>query len=237
MSKGRSLTTYLNSASEADVVKLLSDLLDYYEAFYEAEIKGVDGFGSPSQEAIKYSGLYKKCKDILVRERNNRNTAFYSTEKLKTKFSSEYLNSQIDLLVKTQEDNPTEAIGKSKELIESCCKTILEEHRQPYDKNWSVSQLVKETMKTLQVSTDNISDETNEAKMIKAILGNLHGIAGNIADLRNAYGSGHGKSASYSGLSKRHARLAVGSSITLVEYLWDTYEWRKSKNRRIDQPK
>lgn len=46
---------------------------------------------------------------------------------------------------------------------------------------------------------------------VKAILGNLHGIAGNIAELRNAYGSGHGKNASDKGLTVRHANLAVGS--------------------------
>ena len=31
-----------------------------------------------------------------------------------------------------QSENPTEAIGKSKELIESCCKTILEYNKEFY---------------------------------------------------------------------------------------------------------
>ena len=72
----------------------------------------------------------------------------------------------------------------------------------------------------------NFDNSTSESRTVKAILGNLHGVAGNIAELRNAYGSGYGKSASYKGLIVRHAKLAVGSSITLVNYLWDTYEWR-----------
>ncbi|NLO49084.1 MAG: abortive infection family protein [Clostridiales bacterium] len=63
------------------------------------------------------------------------------------------------------------------------------------------------------------------------MLGNLHGLAGNIAELRNPYGSGHGKSASFKGLNVRHTMLAVGSSITLVNYLWDTYEWREGTGR------
>ena len=46
--------------------------------------------------------------------------------KLKEVFNSDYISSQINLMLKMQGENPTEAIGKSKELIESCCKTILE---------------------------------------------------------------------------------------------------------------
>lgn len=45
-------------------------------------------------------------------------------EVLKIKFSSEYINSQIDLMLEMVDRNPTEAIGKSKELLESCCKEI-----------------------------------------------------------------------------------------------------------------
>jgi len=150
-------------------------------------------------------------------------------ESLKQKFSSEYMTAQIDIMLKMQNENPTEAIGKSKEFIESCCKTILEEGGQTIDKDGNMNSLVKETMRFLQISTDSLKDNTAEIKTVKAILGSLGAIAGSIAELRNAYGSGHGKSANYKGLSSRHAKLAVGSSITLVNYLWETYEWRKSK--------
>ena len=46
-------------------------------------------------------------------------------------------------------------------------------------------------------------------------LGNLIAIAEGMTTLRNSYGSGHGRAASY---KERHAKLAVGSSITLVEF-------------------
>ena len=70
-------------------------------------------------------------------------------ETLKEKFSNDYISAQIDLMIKMQNENPTEAIGKSKELIESCCKTILEENGKIFADTWSVGQLVKETMKLL----------------------------------------------------------------------------------------
>jgi|GEM_PF-571718 len=147
-----------------------------------------------------------------------------SAEKLKEKFSNEYISIQIDFMLKMQKENPTEAIGKAKELIESCCKTILEDNRISPDKNWTIIQLVDETTKLLKITPKDIPDSTLEITAIKAILGNLKAIALNVANLRNSYGTGHGKSAKYRGLEERHAKLAVGSSITLVNFLWDSHD-------------
>jgi hypothetical protein len=151
---------------------------------------------------------------------------------LKKKFSSEYLSAQIDLMLKMQSENPTEAIGKAKELIESCCKTILDENEIEWDKNWDVGQLTGETVKLLKLMPKDIPDTAPAATEMKAILGNLRVIATNLAALRNPYGSGHGKSAAYKGLEERHAKLAVGSSITLVSFLWDTHEKRGIKSEQ-----
>jgi hypothetical protein len=87
-----------------------------------------------------------------------------------------------------------------------------------------LGKLTHETMNVLKILPENIPDSAPAAKSIKAILGNLQTIANNIAELRNPHGSGHGKSASYKGLEERHAKLAVGSSITLVSFLWDSHE-------------
>ena len=76
----------------------------------------------------------------------------------------------------------------------------------------------------LRITPENISAEKPAANSIKALLGSLSSIAHNLGELRNVCGTGHGKSASYKGLSERHARLAVGCSSTLVNFLWDTFE-------------
>jgi hypothetical protein len=226
LSKGQSLTTFVNEAPQNTVIKLLSDLLEYYEAHYVAVIEVF------SRENKQYQQYYKKCRAVIDNINASATPFMVAGEILKQRFSSEYIENQIDLMLNMQTENPTEAIGKSRELIESCCKTILEKNSVPIDKVWSISKLVKETAKLLKVSVDDISVGSPESSIIQAILGNLSGIVGNIAELRNAYGSGHGKSASYKGLTVRHAKLAVGSSITLVNYLWDTYEWRQSTDRK-----
>lgn len=233
MSKGKSLTAYLNDASPEQQTKLIKDLFEHYELNYSDEYStSSDGealFGNYRFNA-EYAASYKKCKEIIQRIGTNGGVSLAgSADKLKEKFSSQYLSAQIDIMLEMTSRNPTEAIGKAKELIESCCKTILEDSNIQYDKNWDVGKLTGETVKHLHLVPNDIPDTAPAANEIKQILGNLRAIATNLAALRNPYGSGHGKSASYKGLETRHARLAVGSSITLVEFLWDTYE-RRTKN-------
>lgn len=235
MSKGKSLVAYLNAASEEDTVKLLGDLFEYYEAQYESEYRmeyadnNSFSFSIHPQFDKDYSQLYYKCKEIADRVFPKSTVSLSSTATaLKDKFSSEYLSSQIDSMLSMTSTNPTESIGKAKELIESCCKTILDERNVAWDKNWDVGQLAGETLKLLKLMPKNIPEDAPAAAEMRALLGNLRAIATNMAALRNAYGSGHGKSASYRGLESRHAKLAVGSSITLVEFLWETHERRQA---------
>ncbi|MEZ0131533.1 abortive infection family protein [Flavobacterium sp. LBUM151] len=47
--------------------------------------------------------------------------------------------------------------------------------------------------------------------------------------MRNLYGTGHGKEKKRSGLSERHARLAVGAGITLCTFLLETFEYKRNK--------
>ena len=101
-----------------------------------------------------------------------------------------------------------------------------------YQHNADIASLIDSTISQLKLAPKNIPDTAKEATAIKALLGNLRAIASNMATLRNAYGSGHGKSSSYTGLEPRHAKLAVGSSITLVSFLWDTYEKQFINNKK-----
>lgn len=108
---------YVKQASPQNIIKLFNDLMTHYE------LSSLKEFDEENQKA--YATAYLKCRSIL--DRINSNTiADVGTVKLKEVFNSDYISSQIDLMVKMQDENPTEAIGKAKELIESCCKTILE---------------------------------------------------------------------------------------------------------------
>lgn len=69
MSKGRSLSAYVNEASEEDIIKLLKDLLDYYEENYEREYTqetDAEAYGHFRYNA-EYARLYKKCRAYMDR--------------------------------------------------------------------------------------------------------------------------------------------------------------------------
>lgn len=231
LSKGKSLNAYIHDTSDDDAQKLLFDLLEYYEVHYGPEY-------DPDQEEnfspyVHQKGMrskYLKCREIADRECMSNAPFRASASYLKSSFNSAYMDEQIDLLMSMRTQNPTDAIGKSKDLIESCCKTILESQGMPYEKSWTVAQLVKETSKILDIDGNDINP-SGSGKIVKQILGSLQGIASGVSEFRNHYGTGHGKSASFEELPVRHAKLAVGSAVTLVEYLWETYEWRRQQGR------
>lgn len=230
MSKGKSLMAYISEATPEEQFKLIKDLFEHYEFNYADEYMTNED-GSPIAGNYRYSAeyaiCYKKCKEIMDRVTSTNTIPLTpSANNLKQKFSSEFLSKQIDVMLAMTVTNPTDAIGKAKELIESCCKTILEDRNIKPDKNWDISQLVGETIKLLKLMPKDIPETAPAAAEMKALLGNLRAITTNMATIRNAYGSGHGKSATYKGLESRHAKLAVGAGITLVEFLWETHEQR-----------
>ena len=135
-------------------------------------------------------------------------------------------------MVESQKSNPTESIGKAKELIESCCKIILSKIDDvTVDDKWNMPKLINKTIKQLNLSPENIDDTKKLSNTLKSILGSLYIIANGMAELRNDYGSGHGKGPNYKGLQERHAKLAVGSAVTLVNFLWDSYELQKETGK------
>ncbi len=61
------------------------------------------------------------------------------------------------------------------------------------------------------------------AETIKRLLSNLATITQGVSELRNRYGTGHGKAAGSKVLGPRHAKLAVGAASTLAVFLVETH--------------
>ena len=119
--------------------------------------------------------------------------------------------------------DPSLAIGTAKELIETYCKTILADRGKPVAEPLDVPALVKATLKELQLVPEDVQDAPSGTGVIKRLLNNLGCIANSLAELRNLYGTGHGKHGNARGLGARHAKLAVGAAATLVSFLFDTH--------------
>ncbi|AFU99833.2 abortive infection family protein [Simiduia agarivorans] len=134
-----------------------------------------------------------------------------------------YVAQQITRMEAAVNNDPSLAIGTAKELIESCCKTILAERGVAVGSSDDVPKLVKATVKELKLTPSDIPDEAKAADSIRKLLSNLASVASGIAELRNKYGTGHGKEGSTKGLSSRHAKLAVGAASTLAVFLVETH--------------
>ncbi len=138
-----------------------------------------------------------------------------------------YVTQQITRMEAAVLNDPSLAIGTAKELVETCCKTILESRNKEIPKNADLPQLVKITSKELLLTPDDIPEKAAASETIKRLLSNLATITHGIAELRNQYGTGHGKTAKTKGLSARHAKLAVGAASTLAVFLLETNQSRE----------
>ena len=125
--------------------------------------------------------------------------------------------------------HPSLAIGSTKELIEATLKTILNGFGVEYDeKKDDIPKLLKQVQKVLELAPDEVDGSKKGAEVIKRVLSNLGSIAVGVVELKNLYGSGHGKGQKSQGLTSRHAELVVGSGTTLCAFLLKTYEHRNN---------
>jgi hypothetical protein len=146
------------------------------------------------------------------------------------RIDAEYISQQITRMEGAVDTDPDLAIGTAKEFVESICKTILDEREVAHDKKDDLPTLVKKTTKLLQLTPGDIANTARAAETIKRILMNLATLVQGSAELRNAYGTGHGKSKTQAKqrLTPRHARLAVGAAATLGVFLFETHEAREN---------
>lgn len=140
------------------------------------------------------------------------------------KLEGTHLAQQIQRMKDAVETDPSLAIGTAKELIETVCKTILEERGKPVTGSPDIPTLTKALLKELDLVPEGVPDEKRGADIIRNILRSLGSIGNELAQLRGLYGTGHGKAANAQPLNSRHAKLAVGTAATLATFLFETHQ-------------
>jgi len=212
-SKAKKLRTFWKLEADYTVGKLILALIDYaasLNAARDSEAKALDD----------------KCRQIATRLLAGAPSLAPLKEHAKV-LNANHLAEQIRRMEASVETDPSLAIGTAKELIETCCKTILAERGKPVSGTPDVSTLTKETLKELKLVPEGVPDAARGADVIKRLLSNLGTIGNGLAELRGLYGTGHGKHGSASGLSTRHAKLAVGAAATLTVFLFETHKETK----------
>lgn len=139
-----------------------------------------------------------------------------------------WMAKEIERLENGIDRDPALAIGTAKELVETCCKTILTKRGVDFTKSDDLGNLTKKLTRELRLVPEDISEEAKGAENIRLILRNLTQLTNNLAQLRGLYGTGHGRDGKHRGLQPRHARLAVASAVAFIDFVSETYRQREN---------
>lgn len=129
---------------------------------------------------------------------------------------------QLDRLRRVAREDPAAAISTAKTLVEATLKRVLHELELPVRDRDDMPVLARAVHKALGLEAGAIAPTQRGAEIIKSTLGALATIPLSLAELRNTYGTDHGRLIPTVGLQPRHADLAVGSAATYVRFVLET---------------
>lgn len=115
------------------------------------------------------------------------------------RLSGPYVAQQVRRLQDAVERDPELAIGTAKEFLETLCKTILTERGITASKNEDLPALVKTVIKSVRILPAGTSAQSHSEETIAALLGSLGTVGHRLAELRNQFGTGHGKPTDHTG--------------------------------------
>ena len=157
-----------------------------------------------------------------------RSTMDSITDPLKNTEDNDYLKDEnihrkILRIRKSLVNDTDLAIGTSKELVETICKTILKKLDPGSKPKIKFPDLVRQTLKALGIESADLGDDQTN-KTFQGIVTSLASLTHGIAEFRNVAGTGHGKDYGFRPVDTEYARLAVNSAGTLVIFLLDMFK-------------
>jgi hypothetical protein len=147
-----------------------------------------------------------------------------AAKEMVVRLDADYVTQQITRMESAIKDDPELAIGTAKEFIETICKTILAERGVTLSKDDSLPRLVRLALNNLPLVPEEIQGGAKAEENVRVLLNNLGAVSHHLAELRNQFGTGHGKHANHRGLGSRHARLAVNAASTLGLFLFESHD-------------
>ena len=208
-SKANKLRTFWKVEDDVTVGRCLEALLEHWTSAYT----------TPTDEQL---ASVASCRTIAARLL----AGSARLDVLKTtavRLDAAHLSDQIRRIEQSITADPPLAIGTAKELVETVCRTILSERGKPVEGAPDLAPLVKSTLRELKLVPDAIPESAKGAETIKRLLSNLATVTQGLAELRNLYGTGHGREGRTTAIKPRHAKLAVAASAALATFLFETH--------------
>lgn len=178
----------------------VSQLLEIYNKHLSA-----DGFEVAQTDEISGKPVFAGRQKIIGQGHLTAKKA-----EIKKYLNTSYVNSKITTMNDAVYKDTDIAIGTAKELLETTCKSILKQRGQTINTDWTLPQLLKETTAILDFKPKEAQNPEKAEKSIRQMLGGITSIVHGAAELRNGYGTGHGKDADFKGLETKYAKLFVG---------------------------
>ena len=159
------------------------------------------------------------------------NIALDTVEEIADQLDIVELNRHAARIRNSIRDDPEQAIGSAKELLESVLKAIvgLEGERSSED----IHDLLKLARKELGLNPEQLGLPGQHT--IVRTLSNLGQIVIGVDEVRNLYGTGHGRYKSKE-LDIVHARLVVNAAVTIASFLIEIANERQKTSERDELP-
>jgi len=134
------------------------------------------------------------------------------------------LERHIKALERALAENPSLAFDLAKSLIETICKTILKDRGVEVGSRLDAQQLVRETLRVLQLLPNNYPDSSNIAESLRKTIRGLQTTIQGLCELRNREGMSHGQDAFSPMLETIHAILAAQAADTIASFLFKIHK-------------
>lgn len=152
-----------------------------------------------------------------------KNVPLENVKVLTEKIDSAYIARQISRLSENVDKDPEAALGASKEFLETLCKHIIKERGGIIPPGADFGELNSTARDLLNLLPQNIDNGKLGNQSMKKVLGGVGSILSGITELRNLYGTGHGKDSQAVGVTATQAHLIVGLTASLGKFLFEVH--------------
>lgn len=135
-----------------------------------------------------------------------------------------HIAEQVKAIEKAVAENPGFAFDLSKTIVESTCKTILNERRISFAGDDDLPKLYKKVLACVPLLPAHASGEATARRSLARTLGGMHGALQGVCELRSNYGfASHGSDGLRPPMHSIQAQLAAQSADTIVGFLYGAH--------------
>ncbi|MGB7432491.1 MAG: abortive infection family protein [Ahrensia sp.] len=136
--------------------------------------------------------------------------------------NAEHVATAWERAIERKKSDPEGAITAARTLLESTCKTLLDDMSIEYPKNADLPKLWALASESLQLSPNQHTES-----VFKQILGNCQSVVNNLGSIRNKIGDAHGQGRKPVKPQERHAELAINLAGTMATFIIQTWQERQ----------